>query len=194
MITESLDGGVLTLTLDRPDKHNALTLAMRRRLEDLPHLVGADPGIKVVVLTGAGSSFCAGADLDEINAADGPIPATNPARGLAEAPCPVIAAVNGTCITGGLELALACDLILAGASARFADTHTKMGVLPRWGMSARLPRRVGSPRAIEMSLTGRFVDSTEALATGLVDRVVPDDDLSTVVATTAQTIATHDPA
>jgi enoyl-CoA hydratase len=103
--------------------------------------------------------------------------ADDPVHAVLEFPGPVIAAVNGPAITGGLELVLACDVVVASDRAVFADTHTRVGVLPSWGMSQRLPRLIGRARALEMSLTGNFVDAQQAQAWGLVNRVVPHDTL-----------------
>ena len=193
-LREAVVGGVLTVTFDRPEKRNALTIAMRQRLEELPERCNGDDGIRCVVITGAGGTFTAGADLAELREIDGPVPSTAPTAGLAAIECPVIAAVDGVCVTGGLELALACDLIVASRAARFADTHATLGVIPRWGMSQLLPARVGPARALDLMLTGRWVDADEAERIGLVDRVVADADFPAAVQATAATIAERDPS
>lgn len=192
-ITLSVADGVATLTLDRPDKHNALTLAMRQYLEQLPAVLDDRSDVRCLVVDARGPSFCAGADLAEIEAADGGLPESEPAAGLRAVGVPVVAAVHATCVTGGLELALAADMIVAGRSARFADTHTRMGVLPRWGMAAALPRRLGTGRALELSLTGRWVDAAEAFDMGLVDALVDDDELADRVAAISSAVAAADP-
>lgn len=193
MIRHHLEDGVLTLTLDRPEAHNALDLAMRRELEELPARY-RDTDVRCLVLTGAGDrTFCAGADLAEIRALGPGLPPTRPTAGLLGFGRPTIAAVNGTCVTGGLELALSCDMILAADTARFADTHAALGVLPRWGMSALLPRRIGTARAMELSLSGRWVDAAEAERIGLVNRVVPAAELPAAVAELAAAVAARPP-
>ncbi|MDG2303350.1 MAG: enoyl-CoA hydratase-related protein [Candidatus Binatia bacterium] len=180
---------VLVVTIDRPEKKNALTLAMRQELERLPEVVNADEEIAVVVLTATEPVFSAGADLKEISERQGQMPLTSPGGGLRRLSKPTIAAVNGACVTGGLELALSCDFILASDRARFADTHAKLGVLPRWGMSALLPRRVGLAIAKELTLSGRWVDADEAARIRLCNRVVPHDQLRAVTLDLARQIA-----
>jgi len=181
--------GVLVVTIDRPEKRNALTLAMRQELESLPARVNPDEEIAVVVLTATEPVFSAGVDLKELAARRGEMPLTRPGAGLRGIVRPTIAAVNGACVTGGLELALSCDLILASQQARFADTHAKLGVLPRWGLSALLPRRVGAAMAKELSLSGRWVEADEALRIGLVNRVVAHQDLAAAAFALARSIA-----
>lgn len=156
MIRSERDGGVLTVTIDRPEKKNALTVAMRERLEALPGEVNDDPEARVVILTAVDPVFSAGADLEEIANSEGLTP-TDPGAGIRAITKPTIAAVNGACVTGGLELALSCDFIFASDQVRFVDTHVSLGALPRWGMSALLPRRIGLARAKEITLSGRWV-------------------------------------
>lgn len=175
MIRRELHDGVLTVTIDRQDAKNALTLAMRHEIEGLPDEVNGDDDVAVVVFTATEPIFCAGADLKEIAAAGDAMPPTRPGAALRAITKPCFAAVGGACVTGGLELALSCDFIVASDRARFSDTHAKIGVLPRWGMSALLPRRVGLARAKEISLSGRWVDADEAERIGLVNRVFPHD-------------------
>ena len=170
---------VLTLTIDRPEAKNALTLAMRRQIEGLAREVDDDDAVDVVVLTAVDPVFCAGADIKEIVALGASLTPTNPGAALRSIGKPVIAAVNGACVTGGLELMLSCDIVVASDRARFADTHAKLGALPRWGMSALLPRAVGVAKAKEITATGAFVDAEEALRIGLVHHVVPHDELGT---------------
>jgi len=190
MIRSDLDAGVLTLTIDRPEKKNALTVAMRQQLEALPGEVNDDPDIRVIVLAAVDPVFSAGADLAEIAASDGLTP-TDPGAGLRALKKPTIAAVNGACVTGGLELALSCDFIVASDQARFIDTHVSLGALPRWGMSALLPRRVGLARAKEISLSGRWIHAAEAETIGLTNRVVLHSELTAAVAELAAQIAAH---
>ena len=194
MIRTHVDGPIATVTLDRPDKKNALTLAMRQELEALPSTLGADPSVRVVVLTGAGGCFSAGADLREIADLGPGMTPSDPAEGLRSLGTPTIAAAEGVCVTGGLEIALSCDIVLAADTARFADTHAKMNALPRWGQTAVLPRRVGRARAIELLLSSRWVDAEEAARIGLVNRVVPAADLAEEVRLLAASIAAVDSA
>jgi enoyl-CoA hydratase/carnithine racemase len=172
--------GIRTITLNRPDARNALTLAMRRTLKALFAQAGADDDVAVLVLTGTDPAFSGGVDVKELrtgSAAGREGEVTDPASALRAVPKPVIGAINGVCVTGGLELALGCDVLLASEHARFADTHAKLGLVPAWGMSAFLAQAVGTRRAVEMSLTGAFVDATEALRDGLVNQVVPHAEL-----------------
>jgi enoyl-CoA hydratase len=165
------------ITIDRPDAKNALTLAMRQEIERIGRDVDADDTVDVVVLTAVDPLFCAGADIKEINALGPALTPTNPGAALRGIAKPVVAAVNGTCVTGGLELVLSCDMVVASERARFADTHARLGALPRWGMSALLPRAVGLAKAKEITATGAFVDAEEALRIGLVNHVVAHDEL-----------------
>jgi enoyl-CoA hydratase len=186
------DGPVRTITIDRPGARNALDLAMRQQLERECAAAASDDSVRVVVLAAVDPVFCGGADTREIAEHGAGMPPTNPGAALRSIGKPTICAVNGACVTGGLELALSCDLIVASERARFADTHVKLGVLPRWGMSALLPRRVGLAAAIEISGTGRFVEADEALRLGLVSRVVPHDTLAATVAGIAAAFAAVD--
>lgn len=184
------DGGLCTLTLNRPDKLNALDTQSFEELDT--HLAALEQqldSIGCVVLRGSGRGFCAGADLNAIGTA--PVPKTYKPRiveRLANLPQPVIAAVHGACFTGGLELALAADFILADPAARFADTHGKWGLVGEWGMIQRLPRRIGIPAAKRMMMTSRIVAAPEAEALGLVDGVAGEGGLEAVVAELAAAI------
>ncbi|NUU26355.1 MAG: enoyl-CoA hydratase [Streptomycetaceae bacterium] len=189
--TELADG-VLTVTIDRPEAKNALTLAMRQHLQRLCAGVDRDDDVAVMVLTATDPVFCAGADLKEIAAHGSGLPATNPGAALRAVGKPVICAVNGACVTGGLELALSCDWIIASEQAWFADTHARIGVLPRWGMSALLPRAVGMRIAKEMTATGARLAAGEALRVGLVNTVVAHEDLAAEVARQARAVAETD--
>jgi len=182
IIREDADG-VCTLTLNRPDKLNALDTASFDALDALLQALEHDDGIGCVVLRGAGKAFCAGADLKEIDGAPDRPPRFKP--GVIERVSllakPVIAAVHGVCFTGGLELALACDFILADATARFADTHGKWGLVGSWGMSQRLPRRIGLPAAKRMMMTARIVEASEAKELGLIDLLADEAGLDALV-------------
>ena len=175
--------GVCTLTLDRPEKLNALDMAAFEALDAHLAALEADDGVGCVVLRGAGRGFCAGADLGELDAASERPPRFKPGviERLARLPMPVIVAVHGVCFTGGLELALACDFILADATARFADTHGKWGLVASWGMSQRLPRRIGLSAAKRLMMTSRVVDAAEAERLGLVDLLAPEGGLDDLV-------------
>jgi enoyl-CoA hydratase/carnithine racemase len=185
--------GVARLTLNRPEKLNALTPELFAELRGHLDAIAGDATIGAVVLGGAGRSFCAGNDLDAIRAGhrgpDGFEAATIDA--LEALPQPVIARVHGHCVTGGLELALGCDLIVAAESAKFQDTHGKWGLVPVWGMTVRLPERVGRARARDLMFTARRIDGATALAYGLADRCVPDDDLDQAVADLAAEITAN---
>jgi enoyl-CoA hydratase len=170
-VTRQNAEGLCTLTLNRPDKLNALDTSAFEELDaHLVALEGETVQIGCVVLRGAGRGFCAGADLKAMGSI--PVPPTfkpGVIERLNRLPQPVIAAVHGVCYTGGLELALACDFIIADATARFADTHGKWGLVGAWGMSQRLPRRIGMSAAKRMMMTGRTVEAAEAADIGLVD-------------------------
>jgi enoyl-CoA hydratase/carnithine racemase len=182
---------VATITLNRPDALNAITPTMLVSLgADLERLAG-DEAIRVVVLTGAGRAFSAGVDLKALGdreLVDGKVgdildlPARRVTELLSTMPQVTIAKVNGFCFTGALELALACDLVVAADEAKFGDTHARFGLRPTWGMSARLPRLVGMAAARELSLTARTFTGREALTLGLAARAAPRDDLDAAVA------------
>ena len=185
-------GALRTLTLNRPEKLNALDEATFEELavqiealeaeaEGSSEAEGSLSAVGCVVLRGAGRSFCAGNDLEDLGGrASGSRSEDVHFRSktierLARIPQPLVAAIQGHCYTGGLELALAADLLIATESAHFADTHGKWGLTPLWGMSQRLPRRVGAARAKELMFTSRTVSAPEALGIGLIDGCVPDD-------------------
>lgn len=181
--------GLATLTLNRPDKRNALDNQAFEELDaHLTHLASQTDRIGCVVLKGAGPGFCAGADLKAL----GQVPDKRWKPGiierLASLPQPVIVAVHGTCYTGGLELALAGDFILADATARLADTHGTWGLVGEWGMIQRLPRRIGLPAAKRMMMTARVVSAQEALVLGLIDQLAPEGGLDAAVAELAAAI------
>jgi enoyl-CoA hydratase len=198
--------GIRTITLHRPEKRNAMTREMREEIARLAAEVDADPDVAVVVLTGTDPAFSAGVDLAEIgsgraadavprSADDGPRPRpANPGAALRAVRTPVIAAVNGACFTGALEIALSCDVIVASERATFGDTHARFGLMPYWGMSALLPERVGRARARELSLTGRTVDAVEAARIGLVEHVVAHEELLAFTRSLAADIVAADPA
>jgi len=191
LVTYDCADGIAILTLNRPDKRNALSLALWQELEGhLDTIEHVGDTIGVVVLRANGPVFCAGNDLKE-RGVSFPRPFYQPhiVTRLANLPVPVIVAVQGGCYTGGLELALAGDIILAGESASFADTHGKFAMVPMWGMTQRLPRRVGSFKAREISFTGLPVSGREAERIGLANQCVPDDQLEARTMEMARAIA-----
>ena len=173
---------IATITLNRPEARNAMTKRMRNDLCAALRAADTDDGVDAIILTGADPVFTGGVDLREVAAdglSDGPESnkrqAEDPAQACRNTAKPLICAVNGTCVTGGLEIALSCDFIVASEQARFADTHAKIGVIAAWGMTALLPRAVGKRMAKEMTATARFVNAEEALRIGLVNHVVAHD-------------------
>lgn len=187
--------GIATLLLNRPEALNALSPSMFVELRaHIDAIASSADSIGCVILRGAGRSFSAGNDIKAIQAGD-----RAPSRdfqaetidALQALPQPVIAAVKGHCYTGALELALGCDFIVAGESARFADTHGKWSMTPTWGMSQRLPRRIGAARAKQMMFTGTPLNGVEAVAFGLANSCVPDDQLETTVNAMAATIVAN---
>lgn len=169
---------VAVVTLNRPEAMNALSHDLRHELSEAFNRFQADDATSAVVITGAGRAFCAGLDLKELSvgATDG-IAADRLMESVRAFEGPIIGAINGFAITGGFELALACDVLIAASDARFADTHARVGILPGWGLSQILPRLIGIFRAKEISLTGNFIDARQAEAWGLVNRVVSADEL-----------------
>ncbi|HKP43676.1 enoyl-CoA hydratase [Mycobacterium sp.] len=165
---------VRTLTLNRPQSRNALSAELRRRFFAALRDAEADDDVDVVILTGTDPVFCAGLDLKELGDSSA-LPDISPQ--WPPMTKPVIGAINGAAVTGGLELALYCDILIASENARFADTHARVGLLPMWGLSVRLPQKVGIGLARRMSLTGDYLSAADALRAGLVTEVVPHDEL-----------------
>ncbi len=185
VLRETADG-LCTLTLNRPEKLNALNLAVFKELAAHIDWIEAHAGeVGCVVLRGKGRSFCAGHDLDDIGAGNEGVHAAHfesrTVERLSLLPVPVIGVVQGHCLTGGLELALGADILIAGESAKFADTHGKWDLVPVWGMSQRLPRRVGRAKALEMMFTSRNYSGRQAETMGLVNICVPDAELDGAV-------------
>jgi enoyl-CoA hydratase len=169
---------IAILTLDRPKAMNALSHELRVALARAFDELQADPATAAIVLTGAGRAFCAGLDLKELSSqSTSGIGGDDMMRPIRAFEGPIIGAINGFAITGGFELALACDVLIASPEARFADTHARVGILPGWGLSQILPRLIGEFRAKEISLTGNFVDAEQACAWGIVNRIVPSAEL-----------------
>jgi enoyl-CoA hydratase len=181
-----ISDGIATVTLNRPEVRNALSGEVLQLLQELMSTAEADDNVGVVVLTGADPAFCSGLDLDELGST-----ATNmgtggsadaPRRSGARGPFPrmtkpLIGAINGVAVTGGFELALNCDFLIASELAKFGDTHARVGVMPAWGLTVLLPQAIGVRRAREMSFTGNFMSADEALRWGLVNHVVPHAEL-----------------
>lgn len=197
-------GPTVTITLNRPEALNAITPTMVVALGDRLEELAADDSVRAVVLTGAGRAFSAGVDLkalgdrELVNGKVGDL-LDLPARRVTELlsssmPQVTVAKVNGFCFTGALELALACDVIVAAEEATFGDTHAKFGLRPTWGLSQRLPRLVGFARARELSLTARTFRGTEAAAMGMVARAVPGAELDGAVDELLAQILANSPA
>jgi enoyl-CoA hydratase len=181
-------GAVATVTLNRPSAMNALSRDLRRAIAETFEELEADDNIRVAILTGAGKAFCAGLDLKElggdasaVGGNSGGVNSTigdkDPVTSIGRFSGPVIGAINGVAITGGFELAIACDVLICSENARFADTHARVGILPGWGLSQKLSRAIGIYRAKELSLTGNFLSAQQANEWGLVNRVVPAEEL-----------------
>jgi enoyl-CoA hydratase len=190
-------GAIRILTLNRPKARNALTTGLIDAIREALNDADSDNQVDVVVLTGSDPAFCAGLDLRELGASGAnaarisgqQIPTGHPWAPLHK---PLIGAINGAAITGGLEFALACDFLIASEHARFADTHARVGVLPGWGLTARLPAAVGRGFARRMSMTGDFVNAEEALRVGLVTQVVPHDQLMATTLDVALSVVQND--
>ena len=170
-------GAAAVVVLNRPQRRNALTAALMVELAKTMSELDAEESVGAIVLTGADPGFCAGLDLAELSGGAANLHVDQTGRPWPRLRTPVIGAINGPAITGGLELVLHCDFAIASDRAIFADTHARVGVMPGWGMSMLLPQAVGLRRAKQMSLTGNFVTADEALAWGLVTKVVPHDEL-----------------
>jgi enoyl-CoA hydratase len=190
LVVEKKDG-IATLTLNRPKAMNALSRELISRIGQTFTDLREDKETGVVILTGAGRAFCAGLDLKELSeqgVGDRETEASDTLDAMDiiySFDRPLIGAINGTAITGGFEIALACDFLIASTEARFADTHARVGVLPGWGLSQKLSRMIGIGRAKELSFTGNYLSAEQALAWGLVNRVVEPDDLLPVCRTLA---------
>ena len=178
------EDALATLTLNRPQAMNALSRELRAALASAFRELAQDRGARAIVLTGAGRAFCAGLDLKELGAGAGPVGGAGAGRddvdivaAMAAFEGPILGAINGVAITGGFELALACDVLYASTEARFADTHARVGIMPGWGLSQKLSRAIGVYRAKELSLSGNFLDAATAERWGLVNRVVAPAEL-----------------
>ena len=183
VLQEVSSDGVATITLNRPEAMNALSRELLDALAKTLETCGNDERVRVLILTGAGRAFCAGLDLKELGAGGADIGKTtvssrgDPVGVMERLNKPVIGAINGAAVTGGFELALACDVLLASTDARFADTHARVGLASGWGLSQKLSRAVGIYRAREISLGARWVGAEQAAAWGFVNRVVAPSEL-----------------
>jgi enoyl-CoA hydratase len=173
-----------TITINRPDKLNALNDQVITELGDAAERVATDPAIQAAIITGAGAkAFVAGADISELAACDSERAAILSRKGsgvfrrLEQAGKPVVAAVNGFALGGGCELAMACHLRIASDTARFGQPEVKLGIIPGYGGTVRLARLIGRGRALELLTTGAMIDAAEAFRIGLVNRVVPAEQL-----------------
>jgi enoyl-CoA hydratase len=189
-------GGIATITLNRPEALNALNGELRLAIEQTFRSLAVDEEVRVAILTGAGRAFSAGIDLKELSS--GALESSGAADydmlgAIHDLGAPLIGAVNGHAITGGFELALACDLLIASENAVFADTHARVGIVPGWGLSQKLPRLVGIGRAKEISFTGNFIGAEQAERWGLVNRVVPAPELLPVCRQLAADMLSCDP-
>ena len=194
LVTRDDRDGCATLTLNRPDKLNALTVAMFRELRAHVADLARDGRAGCVVLRGAGKCFSAGHDLGDIAEGED-VPSrgwhSETLRMMEKLPQPVIAAVHGHCYTGALEVALAADFIVAADDARFGDTHAKWALTPIWGMSQRLPRRVGVATAKRLMFTADMIDAVEAVRIGLAEYSVPAADFEAEIAALAARICAN---
>ena len=201
LVTTQIEDGIAVVTLNRPEAMNALSRDLRYELAAAMRAVDADDAVRCVILTGAGErAFTAGLDLKELGtdtsnlgAANATSADQNPVKAIEQCRKPVIGAINGVAITGGFEVAIACDILIASTNARFADTHARVGILPGWGLSQKLSRMIGISRAKQLSLSGNFLDAETACTWGLVNSVVAPDQLLPVARALANDIASVDP-
>jgi len=196
------EGGIGRITMNRPEAMNAITPTMLTELRAAVLEAGADKATQVIVLTGAGKAFCAGVDLKVLGdrSLQGgkvgdilDIPARELIDAIRSVPKAVIALVNGYCFTGAMEIMLGCDLVIASENAKIGDTHAKWGLRPTWGMSARLPRRVGFLKAKELSFTADAVTAGEAERIGLINLAVPAEQLEEALEAMATKIMASSP-
>lgn len=189
-------GPIAVLTLNRPQVMNAMSLELRTAIAAAFRELQADDSVAAAILTGQGRAFCAGLDLKELSQSGsvGEIEHEDTVPAILGFDRPIIGAINGVAATGGFELALLCDLMIAAPTARFADTHVRVGIVPGWGLSQRLSRLIGAGRAKEFHFTGNFITAEQAAAWGLVNRVVPAEELLPTCLALAQQMAEGDRA
>ena len=195
LVLTSTQAGVTTVTMNRPEALNALSAGLRNRLTEVFITLAEDSATEVIVFTGNGRAFTVGLDLKELGGETAAATVVNKDLGKAmlQVNKPIIGAINGYAITGGFELALMCDFMIASEHAKFADTHARVGVVPGWGLSQRLPRLIGINRAKELSLPGNFLDAETAYEWGLVNRVVAADELLATAQQLAKDIVSTEP-
>jgi enoyl-CoA hydratase len=193
-LTTEINDGVAVVTLDRPERRNALTAELMAAIAETMATVDGDDSVGAIVLTGNDPAFCAGLDLSQLSSSGENLFFDQTGRPWPRLSTPVIAAVNGAAVTGGLELVLHCDFALASERAHFADTHARVGVLPGWGLSVLLPQAIGLRRAKQMSFTGNFVPASQALKWGLVNLVVPHEELLSAANGLARDVCSNDRA
>jgi enoyl-CoA hydratase len=204
LVVTEVEDRIATLTLNRPEARNALNRALMYALWDAVGAAGNDPGVAAVIITGSDPAFSAGVDLKEVS---GEVPPSGDPREPGQGPerdgnglfrflpvieKPVIGAINGVAVTGGLEIALQCTFLVASERARFADTHARVGIMPGGGITVLMAQSIGYRRAIEQSLTGNFLTADEALQLGLVNHVVPHEELLPFTQRLAADIAQND--
>ena len=197
-----IDERIATITLNRPAARNALSFDVLKLLPQLMKQADASEDVDVIILTGSDPAFCAGLDLKELGSTGANLGSGSGADGRPNSDGvrgpfplldkPLIGAVNGVAITGGFELALNCDFLVASENAKFGDTHARVGVMPGWGLTVLLPQAIGLRRAREMSFTGNFMLADEALTRGLVNHVVPHADLMPFTRQLAKDISGND--
>lgn len=197
IVVEHPSEGVVLLRLNRPEARNALNTELRVRMSELFDQLGADPGVRCIVITGDGKAFAAGADLKEV-VDDSPVEIMQRGvlklwKSLADCPKPVIAAVNGVALGGGCELALHADIIVAGEGARFGQPEVRVGVMPGGGATQRLMRAIGKYKTMKLVLTGDTISGIEAAEMGLASEAVPDERVVARALEIAATIAAMPP-
>lgn len=193
VLLKETNEGVTVLTLNRPNQMNALSNPLKEALDRALSDLADDPATDVVILTGAGKAFCAGLDLKELGTPGHKAHPLEVFKLIHALPQPVIGAINGVAITGGFEIATACDFLIGTPNTRFADTHARVGIIPGWGLSQRLPRIIGLNRAKEYSLTGNFISAEQAEAWGLLNKIVAPEALLSTALELAQAIRSCDP-
>ena len=186
---------VAVVTLNRPEARNAIDAELGRALPEAIRRCDAIDTVRAIVITGADPAFCAGFDLRDVTSGKKKGENVHPGYWGALPPTrvPIIGAINGAAVTGGFEIALACDFLVASDRARFADSHARVGMIPGWGLTVVLPRLIGTARARRMSLTAEFVDAATALEWGLVTEVVPHERLVPRAIELATSIAANHP-
>jgi len=196
-----VDARIATITLNRPEVRNALSSEVLSLIPQLMSEADARDDVDVIILTGADPAFCAGLDLKELGSSAGNLGRTGAEDGASRDGVhgpfpplhkPLIGAINGVAVTGGFELALNCDFLIASERAKFGDTHSRVGVMPGWGLTVLLPQAIGVRRAREMSFTGNFLSADEALHFGLVNHVVAHEELMSFTRSLASDIIGND--